>query len=339
MEGESSWDGLGWWGDEFTYYEFLRHVMIDTHWYEHMRLIRGILHESPDISYDDQAARQTYLDKLNCASECGPYKFRFTVFDNGTLYYYYYWPDDDEWSSINRLIWPERLGIYGAINGFYNGLDYMLMHNLFCLTYQNFIEEVESGNLNPLIVSTDIISTNTIPSNIVVIYRADRKIQLKPGFNAENNSFFNAYINMQSDNFSYRKINYQPQCNYDVPHPPQTPSEIVPILGLTSTKSDSLINDSINISQKPPSQDLSIKEIIQIYPNPAHTKILINSNNVKKKINSIEMVNTLGQQIVLKSGIEESNLFIDVSQQSAGIYFVKILVGKEIFIKQVIIEK
>lgn len=336
MEGESSWAGLGTWGDEFTYYEFLRHVMIDVHWYEQLRLIRGLLHESPDISYDDQNARQTYMDLLNSAPECGPYKYQYTVFDNG-FYWYFYWANKD-WSSNNRLIWPERLGVNNGFSGFYNGLDYMLLHNLFCLTYENFIETVEVGDLFPLVQSTDIISSNTIPANFPVFYIADRKVQLKPGFHAESSCYFNAHISSLSSNFSYQKISYQPQCNYNIPGPPQTPSQIVTVSGSSTLTGDSTLTDSTNCSKKSTALETYSDNGIMIYPNPGKGKFIIESKNPVEELNSIEIVNTLGQKVYSYPEINKSKVTVDISTHPKGIYFVKISTGNQIYNKQIIVQ-
>ncbi|MEA3443907.1 MAG: T9SS type A sorting domain-containing protein [Bacteroidota bacterium] len=324
MNGESSWQSLGWWGDEFTYYEFLRHVMLDVHWYEHFRLIRGIIHVLPDISYDDQAARQTYLDLLNIAPECGPFNFYYE--SSGTWIYPVY-----EWSSLSRLIRPEDLGSGNNKSGFYSGLDYMLLHNLFCLTYENFIHTVEPGEV--YVESTDIVSSLTIPSFVDVDYIADRRIQFKPGFHAEEASHVNAYINPQSSNFSYRKVIYQPQCSYVPPQPATAMAsytiEIVP---------DSTSTDSLNNNEKSLAQETCSEKGINIYPNPGRGIFKIESIDHDEAISSIEIVNTLGQIVFSDFRINNSIVQIDISNQPKGIYFVMIISGDQIFNKQIIVQ-
>ncbi|MBT3208834.1 MAG: T9SS type A sorting domain-containing protein [Bacteroidetes bacterium] len=318
MNGESSWQGLGWGGDSFTYYEFLRHVMLDVHWYEHLRLIRGIIHSFSDISYSQQNARQTYLDLLNSAPECGPYNFNEIV--NG------YWAQLD-WSSLNRLIWPEWLGDSNDKMGHYSGLDYMLLHNLFCLTYENFIENVEIGDVSPIVQSTDIVSSNTILANASVFYIADRKITLKPGFHAENSSFFKADINTSNNILDYRKVNFQPQCSFDQPASMKA-GFVVELL------TDSIVLDSLKDFEK----ENCLKTEILIFPNPSSGRFEIQCNSSEELINAIEIVNALGQSVFSSFEISERIVNIDISNQTNGIYFMKVVVGSIIHNKQVIVQ-
>jgi len=78
----------------------------------------------PDtMFYNDPEGYYEYL--LDLAPEEGPYNYNDSI--------YPLW----EWSSTSRTIHPERRGeLNTAFTGNYNGLDYMLLRNLFILNYQ-----------------------------------------------------------------------------------------------------------------------------------------------------------------------------------------------------------
>lgn len=306
------------WGypyQSYNYFDWLRAMYYCTEWYEQFFLLYGIFHgfpvnsntNMPFVTYSDHLWKEIYSGLLDLAPDCGPYNFDEIENEN--------WPDVD-WSSTNRLIWPERLGNSNEDPGYYNGLDYMLLHNLFCLVYENFIENIESGNTESLIQSTDIISSDVVEASEVVEYIADRKVILKPGFQAESSAYFYAGINPQNDNLNYRKTVWTPQCSY-----------IFPI----GNKSVSLL-DTLNKNVA------SFSVGINIYPNPGQGKYVIESNNPVEVINSVEIVNTLSQKVYSGQAILKGKLQIDISKEPTGIYFVKIISGNQIFNKQIIIQ-
>lgn len=89
--------------------------------YEHLPLIWSVVTNNFDeIS---EADLQYLRNLLDVAPPEGPYKF----LRDGVIEYAQY-----EWSYATRLVWPEKLGGY-SFNGYYNGLDYMLLHNLYTL--------------------------------------------------------------------------------------------------------------------------------------------------------------------------------------------------------------
>jgi hypothetical protein len=91
--------------------------------YEHFALISCILHDDcPRLLLRE---KKLYKTLLNSAPLAGPMNFG----DHPNH------PHEFEWSSINRFIWPERRGRGTAEHhmGEYNGLDYMLLYNLYHL--------------------------------------------------------------------------------------------------------------------------------------------------------------------------------------------------------------
>ena len=71
-----------------------------------------------------------------------------------------------------------------------------------------------------------------------------------------------------------------------------------------------------------------------IYPNPTNGKINIKFNN--KLIDNFILTNAIGQ-IIMKKDITESEIFIDLSKQPKGIYFINFTGNKTLEKKQIIL--
>lgn len=93
--------------------------------YEHFALISCVLHNDCPALLEKE--RPYYQDLLNKAPMEGPFNYGYNP---GRLY-------EHEWSSINRFVWPERRGTGTREHhqGEYNGLDYMMLFNLYYLVY------------------------------------------------------------------------------------------------------------------------------------------------------------------------------------------------------------
>ena len=91
--------------------------------YEHLPLLWAVV--TNNFSYIQEKDRNYVKGLLDAAPQEGPYKF----LNNGSLKYGSY-----VWSSPSRLVWPDRLGgCNKPVTGYFNGLDYMLLHNLYLL--------------------------------------------------------------------------------------------------------------------------------------------------------------------------------------------------------------
>jgi hypothetical protein len=93
--------------------------------YEHFALISCVLHD--DCPQVLQRERPRYQHLLDVAPMAGPFNYGYNP---DRLY-------EHEWSSINRFVWPERRGTGTREHhqGEYNGLDYMMLFNLYQLVY------------------------------------------------------------------------------------------------------------------------------------------------------------------------------------------------------------
>ncbi len=63
--------------------------------------------------------------------------------------------------------------------------------------------------------------------------------------------------------------------------------------------------------------------LTSIFPNPANDRLNIQSNQAN--INSIEVFDVLGKQIIIKGNLNNStNYIVDISNLKTGFYFVKV---------------
>ena len=147
---------------------------------------------------------------LSTAPCGGPYKYEDKL---GKLHY-----GNINWSTNDRLIHPRRINTKAKL-GEYNGLDYMLLHNLYFSTFPdqypnpvNLVDNIIAGGLpfnnsighinNPLTYSifhkfdaSNIIngtSPDGTPSH--VRYRAGVEVNLLPGFETMQGATFEALI-------------------------------------------------------------------------------------------------------------------------------------------------
>lgn len=100
----------------------------------------------------------------------------------------------------------------------------------------------------------------------------------------------------------------------------------------------------IIFSQDPPPFQPSIinnnftdKLKVDIYPNPANTAVFIHLDGIKNNI-SLQILNTLGQEIVRKQYLQTQTITLPTSTLSTGIYIIKISDGDKESIQKLVIE-
>jgi hypothetical protein len=84
-------------------------------------------------------------------------------------------------------------------------------------------------------------------------------------------------------------------------------------------------------------QELFSKENLSPFPNPSSGNFTI-KNNFSTNY-QIEIFNSLGQEVFQKENLTENNFDADLSDQSNGIYFVRIISDGKIYSEKIIIEK
>ena len=86
-------------------------------------------------------------------------------------------------------------------------------------------------------------------------------------------------------------------------------------------------NNSVGVDE------IAISNSISIYPNPSSGVFTIKGDDIK----SFEITNISGQ-IVLVQDVKNNKTEIDLSNQSKGLYFIKLITTEGIGIKKIIIE-
>ncbi|MDR1346547.1 MAG: T9SS type A sorting domain-containing protein, partial [Bacteroidales bacterium] len=66
--------------------------------------------------------------------------------------------------------------------------------------------------------------------------------------------------------------------------------------------------------------DISLASGVKLYPNPASDQLTI---EMESRFNTVEVINTLGQ-VVYRADLIDKKKVIDVTDYSAGMYYVKL---------------
>ncbi|WP_445748100.1 T9SS type A sorting domain-containing protein [Polaribacter sp.] len=82
-------------------------------------------------------------------------------------------------------------------------------------------------------------------------------------------------------------------------------------------------------------ENFTLKNTISLYPNPASNKITIKSDVA---IDAVEIYNLLGKSIYAKKNTNKSDLIIDTSKFSKGVYLVKVKFDDTSIIKKLIVQ-
>ena len=283
--------------EQHAYFEWLLEMHNLTGLFEQFILLYGVLHDfpidsltgKPYVHYNNKQWINAYRSLLDIAPDCGPYNFDGLEPET--------WPIL-EWSSYNRLIWPQRIGHSQGKIGYYNGLDYMFLHNLYCLSYLNFSDSINNliGDTN--FRCTDLVSGIQLENGQEAEFIADRRISLKPGFHAKPGSSLKAKID-SSQFFSYQRVPYSIQCNFNQ-------SALV-----TKIASSVLTNDTI-------------RNLIQVYPNPSKGKIVVDCSSLGSDESvDVTITNSLGEIITNLTLSSSKPQSIDFSEHAPGVYLAR----------------
>ena len=92
-----------------------------------------------------------------------------------------------------------------------------------------------------------------------------------------------------------------------------------------------------NVANSINEMDVSSSTSMLVFPNPAQESITINIGNPLKNA-SFKLINISGQMVMEKPSLTGNSFVIDISNQSAGMYFVEINQGKCILRSKLIIK-
>ncbi len=235
--------------------------------------------------------------------------------------------------------------------GYHNGLDYMLLHNLYYHTtslplpeYTNYIYRYIHdpvidllGNSTPQFKHAfySITADNIIEPQANVEYRAGHQIRLKPGFHSKNGSDLHAYIDPFScDNGEYKNANiedYSKAQSYAYNFR-EGPGELVRYNDFRFEPKEDFANsnDEKQLFSEEVDEDLSIA----IYPNPTENVFMIVlSDHVAK---SIRISSIDGQLVESRKNLNSIQFTFDISGQPSGVYFIRVDCGDKIVTKKVV---
>ena len=279
-----------------------------------------------DLYDDDYNVQLNYLKNLlNTAPTCGPRSY--TDYGTSNDFINSNWIGQSRLSSIAKNGEDMANGDYKE----YTGLDYMLLHNMFYLVFAK----------NPSAEKQNLVRTDNLNYNNLVRFRADR-IFLKPGFHATPSGSTAKLHIYPYDRYkinSYQQVAYQlspcdqiQQNNQNIipSHTPiNTLEDLITYQFPPQTQSKSLLDNKTDIS------DSNVDLAFSVYPNPVTS--VVNISCAYTTSMTIEITNSLGSVIYNKT-INDKSATVDLSSESAGIYFVKVSYNGNMTVQKIIKE-
>ena len=316
--------------------------------YEHFPLIYLTLHNSkkycnPDyysgnnMQQDFNKESNLYTNLLNSAPTCGP-----TDFGNMS------------WRSVSRCIWPESTWNSEGKDIEYSGLDYMMLHNLYYITFRkedyNILQIKTSSPYSSQSAYSRKIEAETSITGINMEYQASQSVTLKPGFSATGNKNFKAYISERNgyyDGTKYKLIDIDPCENYNMIVNAnnnimddtdkaiyENKLELCNLQKLVIVEEERIAEGKIVLNNSEEHKDFESE--IQISPNPNNGQFYIKISKINDNSN-YSVYNNLGS--LIGTGIIVNNeTQIDISDQLPGIYYVKVVNGSKVINQKVIKE-
>lgn len=312
---------------------------------EYLPLLRKVLHDGGCAVNSDK-----YDDLLNSAPACGPWNIDA---NNRGPY---------DWSTTNRFRDPEsRWDDLKENSGEYNGLDYMLLYNLYSIAHpeNTFLYlnkmDLNTGGIFPY--SSLGLPPHTIHGNHAhpsfgyefntlkfaghifpdgdVTYRAGREIELKLGFGAEKLCDFGAYIEpMHCSGTSYSKSAHDESYisnQFD-------PTDELYFAGVYNTRPNKNEEENASSTIFPASKSETSKPITQfsITPNPSSGIFTLQLE--EQTVGDVFIYNSLGQVVYHAVNQQINQATIDLSLQPKGIYFVKVQLIDKVYSEKIIIQ-
>ncbi|MFK7781280.1 3-coathanger stack domain-containing protein [Psychroserpens sp.] len=170
------------------------------------------------------------------------------------------------------------------------------------LTLSSPLDDVNSNTTENRQADETIFATNFIDVDANAIYHAGNFVELNPGFEAESQSRFAAYVEACSDDFLYRN----------------------------QTTDSKYLNDKEDIDD-----DLKINDDFRIIPNPSSNFTKLES--IYSEFNRIKIISVFGEVEFYKVIKASKSFNVDVSNFPKGVYIVSIsLVDGNVLIKKLV---
>jgi hypothetical protein len=100
---------------------------------------------------------------------------------------------------------------------------------------------------------------------------------------------------------------------------------------INAYKSMQLVQTAAGIKPTP------VKLSFQISPNPAPGRFQLHFDTIDIKNTTITIYNTLGQVVLRKAAVADAFTIIDISESSAGLYFVRVETESEVYEGKVVV--
>lgn len=233
------------------------------------------------------------------------------------------------WTSSNCLVYPEDRG--GGDGQKYNGLDYMLLHNLYYLFKKEpldlsaytfpLVAHRLYGTLDaPVTLSgKDMVYSQVIPANANVTLLSDNSVVLNPGFQTTSGDIFKAAI----DYYTFNSATNSSMGQANLKSASNSMKYNYIKMGTITTK-----NEPISALDE---KDMSNSEALIIYPNPNEGIFILEIS----KLSNVSIYNTEGQKVYSKILKDEKNT-IDISDQPAGLYTMKLIDSQGLSVKKIV---
>jgi hypothetical protein len=253
-----------------------------------------------------------------------------------------------EWSSDQRLDHPNRRGQNPVASGEYNGIDYMLYHNLWYLyqkqlgNSQNIIDlsdvyveqsSYSSGNINAYETITTYSTTFGTFSSYY--WRAGKTIYFGPGTQFTGNNNFHAYIDgfvCATDLGSFRTSDSSIVDN-DYPNNPyhildDDMRELSAIKSQINSEEENKYVTELPLDENSilSGTKFSSGNKFAVYPNPATTAVRIYFSLEPSKLAEMTITDLVGRVVVKEEKLNntDNGKEIDLSGLACGSYIVNL---------------
>ena len=238
-----------------------------------------------------------------------------------------------DWTATSRCLWPQNLGKNSDKHTEFNGLDYMMLHNLYYIAFrkEDFYKSVIFDNgfyLDPrrlfsyrsgfIETSVSILGTN-------VNYTATRGIKLKNGFRATSagGKSFKARIQPLPNNYQGGDYRVLSESEYEC-----SPT-------VAKARRYNNLPDNTPISTLSNINDPTSNVNISLYPNPSTGFVSISVGQSDLPV-SLDILNA-NSVVVYKGVIKSDKEQLDISSLPKGVYFVRLYLKDKTNTKKIIL--
>jgi hypothetical protein len=254
------------------------------------------------------------------------------------------------WSSDSRLVWPEKLGTITKVKEF-SGLDYMLLHNLYYLSFRREdFRRIVLPNSPTVDLSNNtfhfrsLVTSDPVNATATTKYVAIESITLKPGFVAAGSSNFTASIGSRAN--QYQGILYRlPSADGGrvatiraLPEYTNSSSIYTGPINMISLDSIVLYSDdtSTQMMQSSETSGESSQQGLVVFPNPAVAEVSFKFG-APATVTSVELINPQGETVYQIEG-QEQEYRVDVGLFPPGLYTVRMQNGDRLLVRRLMIK-